>query len=424
MHCSLSSQFQVDIAAIGGEAAIDGGSAANDTVGEGDVDDEVDPVFILPKDAAVIEESSTAELNDKLEALLEKKKQAAVTPRKLPLHQADRDDPHTQPSLCRTQTLNHFLIHHSHHYSTINYAWNSAVFISPRLELCGARFTTPQAPFSLRLEHHRLRLTSVAAKPLSSSLSLPGIGVPSYSLNVSVSQTLVGFGTLCLCLNQHHKHWHSCLKFFVVADNSLNVNVCAAMLLLPVSLFPSLFNILESNPGHYTNYKASELETVVLALVYLQLNTKANSLNTICKKYKQYKGIRRFQHGRNSSKELGLRSLMIAGPTKKELKARGINNEHTLAYQSRVGPVQWLKPYTDETLVELGQKGVMSLLAVPVRDPDEIDMVYRKLALESGIKIWARVPALDLADIVIEALPSEKQCMHLPALLKKSMTHL
>lgn len=35
--------------------------------------------------------------------------------------------------------------------------------------------------------------------------------------------------------------------------------------------------------------------------------------------------------------------------------------------QSRVGPVQWLKPYTDEVLVELGQKGVKSLLAVPVR---------------------------------------------------------
>lgn len=35
--------------------------------------------------------------------------------------------------------------------------------------------------------------------------------------------------------------------------------------------------------------------------------------------------------------------------------------------QSRVGPVEWLKPYTDETIVELGQKGVKSLLAVPIR---------------------------------------------------------
>ncbi|KAM7257607.1 hypothetical protein ACFE04_013348 [Oxalis oulophora] len=104
-----------------------------------------------------------------------------------------------------------------------------------------------------------------------------------------------------------------------------------------------------------------------------------------------------------------------------ELKARGINNDHTLAYQSRVGPVQWLKPYTDEVLVELGQRGVESLLAVPVsfvsehiETLEEIDMEYRELALESGIKNWGRVPALnctpsfvtDLADAVVEALPS------------------
>ncbi|OIW14934.1 hypothetical protein TanjilG_30653 [Lupinus angustifolius] len=104
-----------------------------------------------------------------------------------------------------------------------------------------------------------------------------------------------------------------------------------------------------------------------------------------------------------------------------ELKARGINNKHTLAYQSRVGPVQWLKPYTDKVLVELGQKGVKNLLAVPVsfvsehiETLEEIDMEYKELALESGIENWARVPALgltpsfitDLADAVIEALPS------------------
>lgn len=35
--------------------------------------------------------------------------------------------------------------------------------------------------------------------------------------------------------------------------------------------------------------------------------------------------------------------------------------------QSRVGPVEWLKPYTDVTIRELGKSGVKSLLAVPVR---------------------------------------------------------
>nr|XP_010913104.1 ferrochelatase-1, chloroplastic [Elaeis guineensis] len=104
-----------------------------------------------------------------------------------------------------------------------------------------------------------------------------------------------------------------------------------------------------------------------------------------------------------------------------ELKSRGIPNNHTLAYQSRVGPVQWLKPYTDEVIVELGQKGVKCLLAVPIsfvsehiETLEEIDMEYKHLALQSGIKNWGRVPALgctssfisDLADAVIEALPS------------------
>uniref|UniRef100_A0A1D1YN19 Ferrochelatase n=2 Tax=Anthurium amnicola TaxID=1678845 RepID=A0A1D1YN19_9ARAE len=104
-----------------------------------------------------------------------------------------------------------------------------------------------------------------------------------------------------------------------------------------------------------------------------------------------------------------------------ELKSRGIDNSHILAYQSRVGPVQWLKPYTDEVIVELGQRGVKSLLAVPVsfvsehiETLEEIDMEYRELALESGIENWGRVPTLgcnssfitDLADAVIEALPS------------------
>ncbi|KAF2304359.1 hypothetical protein GH714_030442 [Hevea brasiliensis] len=107
----------------------------------------------------------------------------------------------------------------------------------------------------------------------------------------------------------------------------------------------------------------------------------------------------------------------------RELKARGIDNDHTLAYQSRVGPAQWLKPYTDEVLVELGQKGVKSLLAVPVsfvsehiETLEEIDMEDKHLALESGTENWGRVPALgctpsfitDLADAVVEALPSAK----------------
>lgn len=104
-----------------------------------------------------------------------------------------------------------------------------------------------------------------------------------------------------------------------------------------------------------------------------------------------------------------------------ELRRRHVNNPYTLAYQSRVGPVAWLKPYTDDSIRYLGeQRGVKSLLAIPIsfvsehiETLEEIDMEYKELALESGIKNWGRVPALntntkfidDLADAVIEALP-------------------
>lgn len=83
--------------------------------------------------------------------------------------------------------------------------------------------------------------------------------------------------------------------------------------------------------------------------------------------------------------------------------------------------MEWLKPYTDDAIRELGEKGTKSLLAVPIsfvsehiETLEEIDMEYRELALESGIANWGRVPALntnetfinDLADLVLEKLPS------------------
>ncbi|HEY9810403.1 MAG TPA: ferrochelatase [Halomicronema sp.] len=100
-------------------------------------------------------------------------------------------------------------------------------------------------------------------------------------------------------------------------------------------------------------------------------------------------------------------------------------NPHTLAYQSRVGPVEWLKPYTEDAIPQLAEQGVKELLVVPIsfvsehiETLQEIDMEYRELAEESGIHHFYRVPALnthpvfvdDLAEMVVESLdqPSVK----------------
>jgi protoporphyrin/coproporphyrin ferrochelatase len=101
------------------------------------------------------------------------------------------------------------------------------------------------------------------------------------------------------------------------------------------------------------------------------------------------------------------------------MKALDRPNPHTLAYQSRVGPVEWLQPYTEDAIAELAQQGVKALLVVPIsfvsehiETLQEIDIEYRELAEESGIEHFYRVPALDtdptfiddLANLAIEAL--------------------
>ena len=55
-----------------------------------------------------------------------------------------------------------------------------------------------------------------------------------------------------------------------------------------------------------------------------------------------------------------------------------------LAFQSRVGPVPWLRPYTDDVIRKMGKDGVKNLAVVPVafvsehiETLEEIDGEYR-----------------------------------------------
>jgi ferrochelatase len=107
-----------------------------------------------------------------------------------------------------------------------------------------------------------------------------------------------------------------------------------------------------------------------------------------------------------------------------QLLAANDNVQVHLSYQSRVGPIEWLRPYTDDVLPELGSQGVRNLVVVPIsfvsehiETLEEIDIEYRELAEESGITNWKRCPALntdsafiaDMADMVMEALTEPMQ---------------
>ncbi|MBN3951104.1 MAG: ferrochelatase [Nostoc sp. NMS7] len=109
-------------------------------------------------------------------------------------------------------------------------------------------------------------------------------------------------------------------------------------------------------------------------------------------------------------------------------------NVHTLAYQSRVGPVEWLQPYTEDALKKLGAEGVKDLVVVPIsfvsehiETLQEIDIEYREVAEESGIHNFRRVPAPNthpvfinaLADLVIDALKKPSFKLSQAAQMKK-----
>jgi len=98
-------------------------------------------------------------------------------------------------------------------------------------------------------------------------------------------------------------------------------------------------------------------------------------------------------------------------------------NPHTLAYQSRVGPVEWLQPYSEDALEQLGEQGVKEVLVIPlsfvsehIETLQEIDMEYREVAEEAGIADFRRVPAPNTDPTFIASLrASVEQALEAPA---------
>ncbi len=83
----------------------------------------------------------------------------------------------------------------------------------------------------------------------------------------------------------------------------------------------------------------------------------------------------------------------------------------TLSFQSKVGPVKWLGPPTMDIIMEFGRRGMERVMPIPVsfvsdhiETLQEIDILYRDLALTAGIKEFHRAPSLNLHPKFIEAL--------------------
>ena len=85
---------------------------------------------------------------------------------------------------------------------------------------------------------------------------------------------------------------------------------------------------------------------------------------------------------------------------------------HTqLCYQSRVGPLEWLKPYTEDVIRDKGKAGVKQMLVYPIAFVSdhvetlfELGIEYREVAAEHGIDHYKVVPALNSDPLLIEVL--------------------
>jgi len=92
------------------------------------------------------------------------------------------------------------------------------------------------------------------------------------------------------------------------------------------------------------------------------------------------------------------------------LKLKDENLDYIISYQSRVGPLKWIGPSTDEVIVKYSKekKGIVIVPVAFVSEHSEtlveLDIEYRKLAEKNGCSFYKRVPALGIEEYFIKGL--------------------
>lgn len=85
--------------------------------------------------------------------------------------------------------------------------------------------------------------------------------------------------------------------------------------------------------------------------------------------------------------------------------------EHSLCYQSKVGPMKWLTPSTPDTVKDLAAQGVKDMLIVPIAFTSdhletlfELGIEYRHVAKEAGVEQYEVTTGLNDSPVFINAL--------------------
>jgi ferrochelatase len=91
-------------------------------------------------------------------------------------------------------------------------------------------------------------------------------------------------------------------------------------------------------------------------------------------------------------------------------KLKDKNLDYIISYQSRVGPLKWIEPSTDEVIIQYSKekKGIVIVPVAFVSEHSEtlveLDIEYKKLAEKNGCSFYKRVPALGIEENFIMGL--------------------
>jgi len=92
------------------------------------------------------------------------------------------------------------------------------------------------------------------------------------------------------------------------------------------------------------------------------------------------------------------------------LELKDDNLDHVITYQSRVGPLKWIGPSTDDEIIKYSKekKGIVIVPVAFVSEHSEtlveLDIEYKKLAEKNGCSFYKRVPALGIEENFIKGL--------------------
>ena len=86
--------------------------------------------------------------------------------------------------------------------------------------------------------------------------------------------------------------------------------------------------------------------------------------------------------------------------------------DHTVCYQSKVGPLRWISPSTEDEIISAGKEN-FSLVIFPIAFVSEhsetlveLDIEYKELAKKSGVKEYIRIPTVGTSEVFISCLAS------------------